>query len=354
MHVRSSGNIEIIITQQQGQHCQIAARESQQVIAWLAEARLQVGLEGNHAGHGGDDGAKPADIHTQKQWRIGIGIAGQKDRGGNIAQELAQEQGYPELMSGQHLCRPALKEFDMAEVAHADEEQGKEQEQLIIRFPEQLAVQQEQSRQDDCRQHREVQQMHHMEQAKGEEDEKWQDFPPGKSCLLTGWQGHITVWQQEGGQIDGCAAQQHNGRRNGKEFCRFQAIMGVDKEILRIANRREHAAKVGCNGLPADCGHDEPDAPGFGKDHDGQRHEDDQSHIVGDQHGTEIAAEDKEPPQRPPGGTAFEQMLEDRRKETAEPQAGHDAHQEKQQPEQGDIDTLADFSQTRRGNKTGQ
>lgn len=95
--------------------------------------------------------------------------------------------------------------------------------------------------------------------------------------------------------------------------------MGVDKEVLRVADGREHAAEVGGNGLPAHGGHDEADAPGLGENHDGQRDEDNQGHIIGDEHGTKIAAEDEEPSQGAAGGIAAEELLEDGGKETAEP-----------------------------------
>ena len=44
------GHVEMIVEQQQYQHGEIAGGEGQ-----------QVGFEGNHAGHGGDDGAETAD-----------------------------------------------------------------------------------------------------------------------------------------------------------------------------------------------------------------------------------------------------------------------------------------------------
>ena len=44
-------------------------------------------------------------------------------------------------MAAEYFCRPALEDFNVAEVANANEQQGKEQQEFIIGFFEQLVVQ---------------------------------------------------------------------------------------------------------------------------------------------------------------------------------------------------------------------
>lgn len=56
----------MVVEQQQYQHGEIAGGEGQQVVAGFAETCLQVGFEGNHAGHGGDDGAEAADVYAEQ------------------------------------------------------------------------------------------------------------------------------------------------------------------------------------------------------------------------------------------------------------------------------------------------
>ena len=55
------GHVEMVVEQQQYQYGEVAGGEGQQVVAGFAETCLQVGFEGNDAGHGGDDGAEAAD-----------------------------------------------------------------------------------------------------------------------------------------------------------------------------------------------------------------------------------------------------------------------------------------------------
>ena len=54
----------MVVEQQQYQYGQIADGEGQQIVTGLAESGLKVGFEGNDAGHGGDDGAQPADVYA--------------------------------------------------------------------------------------------------------------------------------------------------------------------------------------------------------------------------------------------------------------------------------------------------
>ena len=75
----------MVVEQQQYQYGEVAGGEGQQVVAGFAETCLQVGFEGNDAGHGGDDGAQPADVYAQQQGRISRGVIGQQNRGGDIA-----------------------------------------------------------------------------------------------------------------------------------------------------------------------------------------------------------------------------------------------------------------------------
>ena len=56
----------MVVEQQQYQHCQVAGGEGQQVVTGFAETSLQVGFEGNYAGHGGDDGAETADVYAEQ------------------------------------------------------------------------------------------------------------------------------------------------------------------------------------------------------------------------------------------------------------------------------------------------
>ena len=169
--------------------------------------------------------------------------------------------------------------------------------------------------------------MYDMEQAEREQEQQGKDVLPGKRCIRLSRQGDLAIIERVGGEINRQTADEDNRGGNGEKRERFKVVVGIDKEVLRIANGREHAAQVRRNGLPADCWHHKPYAPRLGKDHNGQRHKDNQCHIIGDEHGTEIAAENKEPAQRPPRGAALKQMLEDSCKKAAEPQPRHNTHQ---------------------------
>ena len=344
----------MIEQEQQEQDSQVAAGERAEIVAGLAEARLHIGFEGDYAGHGGNDGAQAADVYPQEQGRVGIGEAGEQHRGRHIAEQLAQEQGKPEFISCQCLGRPALKEGNLAEIAYADEEQGKEQQELVVGFEKEPAVKQGQSWQDYGCQEGEGHKVQHMQQAQGKEQQQGNDAFPRQGILFAVSKIYLTVRQQAGAQVDSCAAEEHYRGGDGKEFRGGEAVVGVDKEILGIANGSQHAAQVGGNGLPGNRGDDEADAPGFGKSKDGQGHKDDEGHIVGYEHGAEVAAEDKEAPQAPAGGALPEKPVEDGGKEATEPQPCHDAHQEQQQSQQRKVDALQKLRRLRGSDKAGE
>ena len=106
--------------------------------------------------------------------------------------------------------------------------------------------------------------------------------------------------------------------------------MGIDEQVLRIADGSQHTAEVGRDSLPADSGHDEAYPPGLSKDHNGQGHKDNKGDVIGDEHGAEIAAEDKKSSQGTAGGAAMKHLLKDGSKKAAESEAGHNAHKKEQ------------------------
>ena len=81
--------IEMIVKQEQCEYSKVAAGKGQQIVAGFAETGLQVSLKGNHAGHGGNDGAQSANIYAQEQRGVVFGVTGQQDRGRYVAQDLA-------------------------------------------------------------------------------------------------------------------------------------------------------------------------------------------------------------------------------------------------------------------------
>ena len=57
---------------------------------------MGIGFEGNEAGHGSNEGAQSAHIHTQEKGRPVFRIGRKHDRGRHIADKLGEEKGYPE------------------------------------------------------------------------------------------------------------------------------------------------------------------------------------------------------------------------------------------------------------------
>ena len=85
----------------------------------------------------------------------------------------------------------------------------------------------------------------------------------------------------------------HIRHRYGEKFAHAHTGDGIQEQILGVAHRRQHTAQVGGNGL-----HDDEGDHFFSEicplqQHDGEGHEGDEGHIIGDEHGGEEAQHDQ-------------------------------------------------------------
>ena len=102
---------------------------------------MGIGFEGNEAGHGSNEGAQAAHIHTQEKGRPVFRIGRKHDRGRHIADKLGEEKGYPELMVPYGLPGPGAEDVQASQISDSYEEKGKEEKQLVIHRPKGLPVQ---------------------------------------------------------------------------------------------------------------------------------------------------------------------------------------------------------------------
>lgn len=147
---------------------------------------MGIGFEGNEAGHGSNEGAQAAYIHTQEKGRPVFRIGRKHDRGRHIADKLGKEKGYPELMAPYGLPGPGAEDVQASQISDSHEEKGKEEKQLVIHLPKGLPIQENHGRhhhRHDEGQGNQTKDMKNTEEEKEKEKEgllPWQFHFPGR------------------------------------------------------------------------------------------------------------------------------------------------------------------------------
>ena len=116
--------------------------------------------------------------------------------------------------------------------------------------------------------------------------------------------------------------------------------MGINKKILRIADRGQHAAQVGRNGLPCQYRNHFPEPMGFFEKRNRQGYKNDKRHIVGDGHGRKETSKNKKTPHLASGRISFEEKTKPTGKKPALPEPRHDGHETEKQGQKRTVHTV--------------
>ena len=230
----------------------------------------------------------------------------------------------------EHMLHQRVEGLQPAQVAHKEEEAHKGEEQGVVHPGQHLAVQEggEEEGAGAGEPHRN--EVAHRPQAQNEERAvaPQQRLPPlgavplqagNLSQGLGGADGQPQPQQQGGGQGE--------GQNELEEVRRAQAVVGVEVQVLGVADGGGHAAQVGGDGLHGHHG-DDPVPPVHQLQHlQGEGDEGDEGHVVGHRHAGEKGQEEEHPLQLPGGGGAGEHQPPQPAEHPQPPQAGHHGHQ---------------------------
>lgn len=138
------------------------------------------------------------------------------------------------------------------------------------------------------------------------------------------------------------AQQRKAGRRKGQHGAEKigggQGKTIVEKKILRIANRRGHAAEIGRDGLQYDDVRSIGGSIGHVQNQDGKGDEGEQGYIIGDEHGTEKRQQHQHERQKTQCLFTAKQAQRQRLEQTAATQPGHDGHQAEKQAQHAEVE----------------
>ena len=134
---------------QNGQKAQIRPGKDEKIGTDKVEAHREIRLEGNEAGHGGDESTKASDIDAEEKRGVVFRIGREHDSRRDIAHDLRKEKGDPEFMSGKERGRSLLEPRDVRQISYRNEKREEEREQLVVDLEEGLPVKERTSRDDD-------------------------------------------------------------------------------------------------------------------------------------------------------------------------------------------------------------
>lgn len=276
-----------------GKEPEVDAQEIPHIPLGIAGMQVAVFGQRDQAGERSDRRAQSADIDCDEQRSVLVGEVRQQYRARYVTDDLTAAESNGERSSLHPGREPLLDRGDAREIAREDKERTERQQQGIVnakqcfgrkdqheyRHGEQTPIIREQSHDHADRQdkHRAVQ--HRF--------------------------GNVIAVGQRRGDGNGFFAHEHTGaddqhqcdaerdRHDTEKFSRRDRVVRIQVQVLRIAERREHAAEIG-----GDVLHDE------GKRHEflffaglqrkkSERQECDQRHIVGKDHGSEIRDHDE-------------------------------------------------------------
>jgi len=266
----------------------ICGREETEETYDLCTGPAHVKFHGNQTGKGGDGGAQTADVDTGQHLAPLVRKSGQYDRCRYIADHLTGADCGKQRVFLQQVLQETADSIHTTQVLRYRKETDEGEQQHIVDFLQQLPVNDQQNKYSDSscdgiRYHSE-----NGEQAQNEKrkiDNQFLDAPDtGAFQLLP---GQFTGQQRDGGQRKNNQTDSRQGQRDREEVTDAHVVKGIQIKILRIAYRRCHAAEVRGDGLKDGNRNDLISAAQLLQQHEGKGYEDDQCHIIRDEHGTE-------------------------------------------------------------------
>ena len=271
--------------------------EVEHIFPLFGTRRLGVVFIGDKTGHGGDDGAQTADIHPGDEGIVGGGEFRKEDCRGDVADKLAGQKGDNDFPAQKEGLQGLPDKRDAPQVADEDKEAHKGQKEVIIQPLQDVLLEEKEPHQNDeegspMGGHTEYRQQAQQEQhPQHEEAGFFRNGPVFLRLLFFCCQGAFALKIAE--YIEEEIGDRHIGHRYGEKFLHAHAGNGIEKEVLGVAHRGQHAAQIGGDGLQHDNGdHLFPEVRPL-QQQDGEGDEGDEGHIVGDEHGGKEAQHDQ-------------------------------------------------------------
>ena len=192
--------------------------------------------------------------------------------------------------------------------------------------------------------------MQHREQAQRKERRIDPEPPPVDPRRLAEKEVQTLLRQQHAGRRDQPERQQPVGERHAQKRQKVVVVIGIEIEVLRIADGRQHAAEIRRHGLQHHDANEILPAVRHAEHDHRKRHEGQKRHVVRDQHRREEAEQHEQQPDRAHAPGFFAQRVRQMRKEARLPQPGDDGHQAVEQRERAKVE-IGGISGVRRHEK---
>lgn len=253
----------------------------------------QEGAERDQTGKGRDDGPAAADVHADQQIGIILRELGEQDRARNVADALAGQHAHKQRVLFQKRSKKAPHGADAPHVSGKDKERGKGAEQRIIDPQKGAPVQKPQSERDHDQSCPVRDQAEHDHNGVDKERQIRRGARPGQAGHLTTQRQRLCRNEKNAAGGDHGDGEKKRRQHDGHKLPRRDREAAVQKQVLGIAERRQHPAEI-----RRDILHDK------GKRHFllvlccvqnivAERQKGQQRHIVGDQHRAEERDDDQ-------------------------------------------------------------
>ena len=270
---------------------EVDRREEGEVAKGLAGFAAAEFAEGYEAGEGGDGGAEPADIDGYEQVAVVGGEAGEEDCRGDIAYDLAGGGGYEQRRESHQRAEGAPDGGDAREVSREHEEGAECEEQRVVHPEQRSWFQDEQGERDRDERDIKWEDAEDDEHGQREQHEVDGDAPRGRRGDFRGLEFDGDGLHEEAGHRDEHEGGGERQRHDREELPCRDGVIGIEIEVLGIAEGGEHTAEVG-----GDILHHEDEGGVLASAAGGQRvvaerQEGDERHVVRHDHRTEVSDE---------------------------------------------------------------
>jgi len=274
--------------QKNDQERKVKGREAGDIRAGLARVVRHVLAEGDQTCERGNECAGAADVHAKQQLTVVVGELGEQNGAGDVTDDLAGQGAEDQHAAVEECGKEVADNVDAGHVARENEKANEGKEQGIVHLLQRLAVGKQQhggdgDKANDIRNGAEDDGdgQHEQRQVKG-------GASAGEGLFLA--LGHLDTHlghEQKAGGDDHHSCQQKGRGHDGDKFGIWNIKMGIEIQVLGIAEGGEHTAEVS-----GDVLHDKGEGhmlllAGAGQDEKAERQKGQQRHVVGDEHRAE-------------------------------------------------------------------
>ncbi len=261
-----------------------------------------------------DQRAQPRSVGAVNEPRKILGKRIEHNAGGHVGDHLTQADRPPVFPTGHALIQKTGDRIVGGDGGGKHKEAQKSAQQRVIHLAEQLAVGNGDGKQHKNKHRRPITGAGHDDQ---QDQQKQPQIHPAQKALRRGRQaafikrdGFFDVFPVKNSQKNHQQQPGHQAKRQHMQHEPPAADAGltVEEKILRAAERHQERAADGGDVFQADYGQDVPLFAGTSEQEDGQRHKDQQGHVVGDEHGGKEHAENQKQAQAEHGFQLADQI----------------------------------------------